>query len=63
MSDVGHDGEDNVGGPFPPDLGHVLGHPVHGGILADCDKVALMKLQQGKQLMSFRLLSKMGLLL
>lgn len=56
MSDVGHDGEDNVGGPFPPDLGHVLGHPVHGGILADCDKVALMKLQQGKQLMSFRLL-------
>lgn len=56
MTDAGHDGDDDVGGPLPPDLGHVLGHSIHGGVFTDRHEEALVKLQQGKQLMLFRLL-------
>lgn len=55
MTDAGHDGNDDIGGPLPPDLGHVLGHSVHGGVFTDRHEEALVKLQQGKQLMLFRL--------
>lgn len=50
MADARHDGDDDVRGALPPDLGHVLGHSVHGGVFADCHEVALVKLQQRKQL-------------